>query len=159
MAFMFSGNITMNTEMTNETVNEIRNDTIILEKQIEHPQKLSVPIQTQNAALDNHFWFYAQTLTLDTQSDPYLITRLEVIDNNSLDGDSCTNVIGLVWNLGTRVANNCSLNIILYQGAEIAVENKIMLGSIARKNYIDVDLKIFYDGEKITSYAINADHD
>ena len=156
---MFTNNTAMNTETTNEPVNEIRNDTITLEKQIEHPQNLSVPIQTQNAALDNHFWFYAQTLPLDTQSDPYLITRLEVIDNNSLDGDSYINVMGSVWNLGTRAANNCSLNIILYQWAEIAVENKIMLGSIARKNYIDVDLKIFYDGEKITSYAIHADHD
>ena len=170
IAVIFAINIDLNNETTNETMN---NETIPLEnqtdnlqnlqdsteKQIEHPQNLSVPIQSQNAALDNHFWFYTQTLPLDTQRDPYLITRLEVIDNNFLHGGSYINVIGLVYNIGTRAANNCSLNVILYQGNIIAKENKIMLGSIGRTNYIDVDLKIFYEGKKITSFALTTNHD
>lgn len=65
-------------------------------------------------------------------------------------------VEGEVVNVGTDYAFNCKLHVILYQGAIVAIDTYLELGTIIGEGYTTVDSKITYLGGEITSQSITA---
>jgi hypothetical protein len=68
-------------------------------------------------------------------------------------------VSGEVWNVGTNTATNCKLHIVLYQGAVVAEDTYINLGTIIGRDYTSVDSQIFYQGSELTNWTLSPEWD
>ena len=85
---------------------------------------------------------------------PKLVTRLSASDQRPLFQTPYFHVYGEVWNVGTNMAYNCKLHIIIYQGAVVAEDTYINLGIIEGEDFASVDSKVYYEGSALTDWSI-----
>ena len=92
---------------------------------------------------------------------PELVTRLGVKDvraspyaNHPWSGRIRFYVSGEVWNVGQVPAYNCKLHVVLYQGATVANDTYVMLGTIKPGSFVDVSANVYYEGEALTSWNV-----
>jgi competence protein ComGC len=83
-----------------------------------------------------------------------LVTRLGANDERPWLQTPYFHISGEVWNVGTNAAYNCKLHIIIYQGAVVAEDTYINLGTINGKTFTSVDSKIYYEGSELTNWEI-----
>lgn len=69
-------------------------------------------------------------------------------------GNPYLHVYGDVWNVGTDTAYNSRLHVMAYQGAVLAVDTYIELGTIYGENKKHMDERIYYVGGALTSWYI-----
>ncbi len=74
-------------------------------------------------------------------------------DNRPLLQDAYFHVYGSVVNTGSNTAYNAKIHIIIYQGAVVAKDTTINLGSINGQSSYNVDSKVYYTGSAITTYS------
>ena len=96
-----------------------------LENQVSNLEKAKL-IKVELSGTDNRPWF--QT--------PYL------------------HVTGGIANVGTDTAYNCRLHVILYQGAVVAEDTYINLGTISGEGWQGVDSRVYYEGEALTMWSL-----
>ena len=102
-----------------------------------------------------------QTNSLQTQienlkSAKLILVNLYGTDTRPLSQTPYLHVEGEVVNVGTYYAFNCKLHVILYQGAVVAEDTYVNLGTIIGEGYTTVDSKIYYEGEALTRQSIPA---
>lgn len=108
-------------------------------------------LQRENANLKHQLYY---------EREPFLVTMLGVSDvlyNPQYRGRSLTPrlyIQGEVWNVGDKVAYNCSLHVVLYQGSAVANETRIELGNMKPWTYVKVDRNIYYEGARLTNWTI-----
>ncbi|MGF3522433.1 MAG: hypothetical protein ACQXXJ_04980 [Candidatus Bathyarchaeia archaeon] len=119
--------------------------------QLRSLQDENANLQRENANLKHQLYY---------EREPFLVTMLGVSDvlyNPQYRGRSLTPrlyIQGEVWNAGDKVAYNCSLHVVLYQGSAVANETTIELGNIKPWTYVKVDRNIYYEGERLTNWTI-----
>lgn len=113
-------------------------------------------LQNEKASLQDQL----QTLSAQTRV-PNLVTRLGAKDvraspymNHPWSGQLRLYVEGAVWNVGNGTAVNGRLHVTLYQGANIANETDIELGTIEPGAYVKVASDIYYEGTALTNWTI-----
>ena len=113
-------------------------------------------LQTKKASLENQL----QTQQSSANS-PKLVTRLGLKDvraspyaNHPWSGNIRFYLSGEVWNVGQIPAYNCRLHVVLYQGATVANDTFVMLGTIKPGTFVDVSANIYYVGEALTSWNV-----
>lgn len=74
-------------------------------------------------------------------------------DNRPLLQTPYLHVTGEVWNVGNSTAYNSKIHVTLYQGAVVAQDTDISLGSILAENKVSVDQQVFYSGSALTSWS------
>ena len=67
-------------------------------------------------------------------------------------------VTGVVWNVGTEAAVNCSLHVTLYQGVTVAQDTYIELGTIVGGSFTQVFRNIYYTGDALTKWTITPEY-
>jgi len=71
-----------------------------------------------------------------------------------LGGTPYLRIYGEVWNVGTDTAYNCKLHVVAYQGAVIAIDTYIELGTIYGEDKKSIDSNVYYSGSALTSWTI-----
>jgi len=111
-----------------------------------------------NNYVDNHHYTDDEYRALESERDSLkaskLVTRLDVSDQRPWFQTPYFHISGEVWNVGTNMAYNCKLHIIIYQGAVVAEDTYINLGAINGETYTSVDSKVYYEGSEITGWDI-----
>lgn len=93
---------------------------------------------------------------IDSLKAPNLISvNMKYEDNRPFLQDAYMRVYGYVVNVGTNTANNAKIHVVIYQGATVAKDTTISLGSISGESYTSVDTKVYYTGSAITTYSAN----
>ena len=94
-------------------------------------------------------------------NSPELVSRLGVKDiraspyaGHPWSGRIRFYVSGEVWNVGQVPAFNCTLHVVLYQGATVANDTYVMLGIIKPGSFVDVSANVYYEGEALTSWNV-----
>jgi hypothetical protein len=92
---------------------------------------------------------------------PRLVTRLGAKDvraspyaNHPWSGKIRFYISGEVWNVGQIPAYNSTLHVVLFQGANVANDTHVMLGTIKPGSFVDVSADVFYEGNALTSWNI-----
>ncbi len=92
---------------------------------------------------------------------PRLVTRLGAKDvraspytNHPWSGRIRFYVSGEVWNVGQVPAYNSTLHVVLFQGANVANDTYVMLGTIKPGSFIDVSADVYYEGNALTNWNI-----
>ena len=107
-------------------------DNSSVQKQVDDYRSQVADLQSEKASLQNQ---------LQTQqgkaNPPKLVTRLGVKDvraspyaNHPWSGNIRFFVSGEVWNVGQVPAYNCTLHVVLHQGATVANDTYVTLGTI-----------------------------
>ena len=84
---------------------------------------------------------------------PQFVWKIDITDSRPFLQTPRAIVKGDIWNVGTS-ACNCRLHVVIYQGAVIAEDTYINVGTINGRYYRSVNSEIFYDGSEITSYEV-----
>jgi len=131
-------------------------DSSIVQKQVDDFKNQVADLQTKKASLENQL----QTQQSSANS-PKLVTRLGLKDvraspyaNHPWSGNIRFYLSGEVWNVGQIPAYNCRLHVVLYQGATVANDTFVMLGTIKPGTFVDVSANIYYVGEALTSWNV-----
>ncbi len=127
-----------------------------VQKQVDDFRYHIVDLQNEKANLQS------QLQTHQSKANPpELVTRLGVKDiraspyaNHPWSGRIRFYVAGEVWNVGQISAFNCKLHVVLYQGATVANDTYVMLGTIKPGSFVDVSADIFYEGAALTSWIV-----
>jgi hypothetical protein len=97
-----------------------------------------------------------------TANPPELATRLGVKDiraspyaNHPWSGRIRFYVSGEIWNVGKLPAYNCTLHVVLFQGATVANDTYVPLGTIKAGSFVDVSANVYYEGAALTSWNVN----
>ncbi len=92
---------------------------------------------------------------------PRLVTRLGAKDvraspysNHPWSGRIRFYISGEVWNVGQVPAYNSTLHVVLFQGANVANDTYVMLGTIKPGSFVDVSADVYYEGNALTSWSI-----
>jgi hypothetical protein len=136
----------------------LESQTVGLNNQVGDLQNQTSSLQTENSKLKSK---NAELSLLSQEKAPAkLVTRLGANDlRYNYSGQAIRLYItGEVWNVGTEMAQNCSLHVILYQGATVAQDTYISLGNIAGASFSDVATNIYYTGEALTNWTITSEH-
>jgi len=134
-----------------ENQENLKNQIIDLQHQLYNLQTENENLQRKNANLEHQLYY---------EREPFLVTRLGVSDvlyNPQYRGKSLIPrlyIQGEVWNIGDKIAFNCSLHVVLYQGNVVANETYIELGDIQPWSLVKVDRNIYYEGERLTNWTI-----
>jgi hypothetical protein len=118
-------------------------------------------LQSEKASLQGQL----QTLQSRAKS-PELVSRLGARDvraspyaNHPWSGRIRFYVSGEVWNVGQIPAYNCTLHVVLYQGATVANDTHVMLATIKPGSFVDVSANVNYEGEALTSWSVTPETD
>ena len=92
---------------------------------------------------------------------PRLVTRLGTKDvraspyaNHPWSGTIRFYISGEVWNVGQIPAYNSTLHVVIFQGAIVANDTHVMLGTIKPGSFVDVSADVYYEGNPLTSWNI-----
>jgi len=149
---------------TQDEISSLQNQIASLENQITDLQSQLNQLQS---TYDNYVASHSHSNSeydalvseIDSLKKPDLVTRLGLMDERPFLQTSYLHVFGEVWNVGTNTATNCKLHVILYQGAVVAEDTYINLGTILGKDYTSVDSPIYYEGSELTSWSISPEWD
>ena len=144
-------------KLLNDTAT-LENQTAVLSNQVRKLQNQTSSLQTENSKFKSK---NAELSLLSQEKAPAkLVTRLGANDMryNYSGQDIRLYITGEVWNVGTEMAQNCSLHVILYQGVTVAEDTYISLGNIAGGSFMDVARNIYYTGEALTNWTITPEH-
>jgi hypothetical protein len=127
-----------------------------VQKQIDDFRSQVTGLQSEKASLQD------QLQTQQSRANPpELVSRLGVKDvraspyaNHPWSGRIRFYVSGEVWNVGQVPAYNCTLHVVLYQGANVANDTYVMLGTIKPGSFADVSANVYYEGEALTSWSL-----
>lgn len=127
-----------------------------IQKQIDDFKNQITNLQTEKLNLQDR---------LQTQQSmagsPRLVSRLGAKDvraspyaNHPWSGRIRFYVSGEVWNVGQVSAYNCTLHVVLFQGATVANDTYVMLGTIKPGSFVEVSTNVYYEGDALTSWNI-----
>jgi len=126
-----------------------------VQKQVDDFRSHIADLQSEKASLQG------QLQTQQSRASPELVSRLGVKDVRSSpyaghpwSGRIRFYVSGEVWNVGKVPAYNCTLHVVLYQGATVANDTYSMLGTIKPGSFVDVSANVYYEGEALTSWNV-----
>ncbi|MCJ7613215.1 hypothetical protein MUO71_00410 [Candidatus Bathyarchaeota archaeon] len=90
-----------------------------------------------------------------------LVTRLGASDMryNYSGQDLRLFISGEVWNVGPVAAQNCRLQVMLFQGDVVANDTYIDLGTIEAGSYVEVSRNVYYSGNALTNWRIIPESD
>ena len=124
-------------------------DNSSVQKQVDDVRSQVADLQSEKASLQGQL----QTQQSRANS-PELVSRLGVKDvraspyaNHPWSGRIRFYVSGEVWNVGKVPAYNCKLHVVLYQGATMANDTYVMLGTIKPGSFVNVSANVYYEGE------------
>jgi hypothetical protein len=136
-------------------------DNSSVQKQADDFRSQLASLQSEKASLQSQL----QTQQSRANS-PKLVSRLGVKDvraspypNHPWSGRIRFYVSGEVWNVGQIPAYNCTLHVVLYQGATVANDTHVMLGTIKPGSFVDVSANVYYEGEVLTSWSVTPETD
>ena len=149
------GSIAVNTYMLARMLS-LAVDSAGVQKQIDEFRRQVADLQSEKASLQGQ---------LETQqsggSSPRIVTRLGVRDvrdspytNHPWSGRIRLYVSGEVWNVGQVPAYNCRLHVVLFQGATVANDTYVVLGTIEPGSFVDVSADVYYVGDALTSWNV-----
>jgi len=128
-------------------------DTVSVQKQVDNFRSQVADLESEKASLQGQL----QTQQSSANS-PELVSRLGVKDvraspyaNHPWSGRIRFYVSGEVWNVGQVPAYNSKLHVVLFQGATVANDTYVMLGTIKPGSFVDVPANVYYEGEALTS--------
>lgn len=133
--------LNLENESIQKQINDLKTNTANLQSEKE---TLKNQLQTQNKAYSPEF--VTQLGTKDIRKSPY--------PNNPWSGIIRFYIAGEVWNVGQVSAFNSKLHVILYQGATVANDTYVPLGTIKPGSFVQVKADIFYEGDALTSWNI-----
>ena len=113
-------------------------------------------IQNLNTQIAN---LNSQIASLQSQIDSLKAAKLVKVnllanDNRPWFVTPYLHVYGEVCNVGTNTAYNCKLHVVAYQGAVVAIDTYISLGSINGESWTSVASNVYYSGAALTSWTI-----
>jgi hypothetical protein len=125
----------------------VHND--VLQGQASELKTLANTLENETTELENQ-------LSQLNQERPRLVTRLGANDMRfDYPGQQIRLYIsGEIWNVGTSIARNCKLQVILYQGGVVANATDIPLGIIDVGSYADVASNVYYTGNALTNWTL-----
>jgi hypothetical protein len=97
----------------------------------------------------------SQNNALDSLRNPWLIGVISAEDQRPWYGQSSLHVYGPVVNVGANSANNAVLYVEAFQGAVLAFNTTISLGTINGRSFANyVDATIAYNGYRLTKWHV-----
>ena len=95
-----------------------------------------------------------QTLTAST---PKLISvGMQYTDNRTNPNTPFLQVTGYIINVGTKTANNCTINVSAIQnGNNTAIDNSAPIKTLQPGTYEKIDVQFPYTGQPIVAYSAN----
>jgi len=131
-------------------------DSSDVQKQVDDFTSQVADLQSEKASLQS------QLQTQQSRANPpKLVTRLGAKDvraspyaNHPWSGRIRFYVSGEVLNVGQVPVYNCTLHVVLYQGAKVANDTYVMLGTIKPGSFVDVSANVYYEGEALTSWNV-----
>ena len=128
-----------------------------LHNQIKSLESENINLQNENANIQSQ---------INQGGTPKIVTRIGATDvrqspavGHPWSGRIRLYVSGEVWNVGSGVARNVRLHVILYQGGAVANETYIELGTINAGSWADAASNIYYAGDALTNWTIIPEHD
>jgi TolA-binding protein len=129
-------------------------DTSDKDAQIADLQNQVAQLQSENNNLNSQI-SSLQSQINSLKAANLISVNMKYEDNRPFLQDAYMHVYGYVANTGTNTANNAKIHVIIYQGATVAKDTTVTLGSISGKSSASVDTKIYYTGSAITTYSAN----
>ncbi len=149
------GSFAVNTYLLAQLCSLTMNNDVV-QKQIDNFRKQITDLQNEKTSLQEQL----QTQQ-NTAGSPKLVSRLGAKDiraspyaNHPWSGRIRFYVSGEVWNVGQVPAYNCRLHVVLFQGATIANDTYVMLGTIKPDSFVEVSADIYYEGNALTSWNV-----
>jgi hypothetical protein len=131
-------------------------DNSSVQKEVDDFRSRVADLQSEKASLQDQL-----QKQQSTANPPELATRLGVKDiraspyaNHPWSGRIRFYVSGEVWNVGKVPAYNCTLHVVLFQGATVANDTYVPLGTIKAGSFADVAANVYYEGAALTSWNV-----
>jgi hypothetical protein len=144
-----------------EQVSSLQNQTLDQASRFSNITNEIGTLQTEN---DNLKRENTDLQNLLYEKGPRLITKLGttdvIIDHTAYHSNQTRLFIeGEVWNIGAKVANDCRLHVVLYEGSNAVNDTYIQLGTINAIDCANVRTDIYYYiGERLTNWEITPEY-